>query len=87
MRTVHTVCMMAPVLQIEVRKADTGQIIFKDNMTASIAAMVIGDYKGGGADQIIVCALNGEVTQILRDSPEFFASYTRSAHLAGQVSV
>ena len=48
-------------MQIEVRKADSGQIIFKDNMTASIAALVTGDYKGCSADQIIVCATSGEV--------------------------
>ena len=48
-------------MQVEVRKADSGQIIFKDNMTASIAALVKGDYKGGGTDQIIICATSGEV--------------------------
>lgn len=49
------------LMQVEVRKADSGQIIFKDNMTASIAALVKGDYKGGGTDQIIICATSGEV--------------------------
>lgn len=47
-------------MQIEVRKADSGQIIFKDNVTASIAALVKGDYTGGGTDQVIVCATSRE---------------------------
>lgn len=53
-------------MQIEVRKADSGQIVFKDSMTASIAALVKGDYKGGGTEQIIVCATSGEVRQSTR---------------------
>lgn len=48
-------------LQIEVRKAESGQVIFKDSMSASVAAIVKGDYRGDGADQVVVCAVNGEV--------------------------
>jgi hypothetical protein len=49
-------------IQIEVRKADSGQLIFKDSMSASVAAIVKGDYRGDGADQVVVCAVNGEVS-------------------------
>lgn len=55
----HLVC----DIQIEVRKADSGQLIFKDSMSASIAAIVKGDYRGDGADQVVVCAVNGEVNR------------------------
>ena len=48
-------------MQIEVRKAGSGQLIFKDSMSASVAAIVKGDYRGDGADQVVVCAVNGEV--------------------------
>lgn len=34
-------------------------------MSASVAAIVKGDYRGEGADQIVVCAVNGEVRRIL----------------------
>ena len=54
----HLVC----DIQIEVRKADSGQLIFKDSMSASVAAIVKGDYRGDGADQVVVCAVNGEVS-------------------------
>lgn len=30
-------------------------------MTASVAAIAKGDYRGDGADQVVVCAVNGEV--------------------------
>ena len=31
-------------------------------MSASVAAIVKGDYRGDGADQVVVCAVNGEVS-------------------------
>ena len=52
-------------LQIEVRKAESGQVIFKDSMSSSETAIVKGDYRGDGADQVVVCAVNGEVRHIL----------------------
>ena len=55
-------------MQIEVRKAESGQLIFKDNMSASVAAIVKGDYRGDGADQVVVCAENGEVRCVLETS-------------------
>ncbi|KAL0033983.1 hypothetical protein WJX79_001201 [Trebouxia sp. C0005] len=55
--------------RIEVRKADSGQLIFKDSMSASIAAIVKGDYRGDGADQVVVCAVNGEVRGYLPLDP------------------
>lgn len=51
-------------VQIEVRKAESGQLIFKDSMSASVAAIVKGDYRGDGADQVVVCAVNGEVRHV-----------------------
>ena len=46
------------------RKAESGQVIFKDSMSSSVAAIVKGDYRGDGADQVVVCAVNGEVRHI-----------------------
>lgn len=59
-------------MQIEVRKAESGQVIFKDSMSASVAAIVKGDYRGDGADQVVVCAVNGEVrhTLVLTKPPQ-----------------
>ena len=51
-------------IQIEVRKAQSGQLILKDSMAASVAAIAKGDYRGDGADQVVVCAVNGEVRPI-----------------------
>ncbi|KAL3143199.1 Bardet-Biedl syndrome 2 protein [Trebouxia sp. C0009 RCD-2024] len=55
--------------KIEVRKAESGQVIFKDSMSASVAAIVKGDYRGDGADQVVVCAVNGEVRGYLPLDP------------------
>ena len=49
-------------MQIEVRKPKSGQLVFKDNMSGNVAAIAKGDYRGDGADQIVVCAANGEVS-------------------------
>ncbi len=61
-RGLHAVEHLVCDIQIEVRKADSGQLIFKDSMSASVAAIVKGDYRGDGADQVVVCAVNGEVS-------------------------
>ena len=52
----------ACIMQIEVRKPKSGQLVFKDSMSGSVAAITKGDYRGDGAEQIVVCAANGEVS-------------------------
>lgn len=48
-------------LQLEVRSDATGDIIFKDMLPSGITAIVQGDYRGDGTDQLIVCGSGGEV--------------------------
>ena len=49
-------------MQIEVRKPKSGQLVFKDTMKSCVAAITKGDYRGDGVDQIVVCAVDGEVS-------------------------
>lgn len=56
-------------MKVEVRKAESGQVIFKDSMGSSVASIVKGDYRGDGADQVVVCALSGEVSVSIDPMP------------------
>ena len=46
---------------MEVRKAGTGQVIFKALLPSAVAAIVKGDLRGDGTQQIVVCSIHGEV--------------------------
>ena len=43
------------------RKAGTGQVIFKALLPSAVAAIAKGDLRGDGTQQIIVCSIHGEV--------------------------
>lgn len=46
---------------MEVRKDETGEVLFRDTFNAPISAILEGDYKGHGSNQVIVCSEDGEV--------------------------
>ena len=46
--------------QIDARNEKTGEVIFKDNMTGSLAGMVKGDYRLDGKEELICCSVDGE---------------------------
>ena len=48
------------LVQIDARNEKTGEVIFKDNMTGSLAGMVKGDYRLDGKEELICCSVDGE---------------------------
>ena len=51
-------------VQIDARNEKTGEVIFKDNMTGSLAGMVKGDYRLDGKEELICCSVDGEGIEI-----------------------
>lgn len=47
--------------QVEVRQRDTGALAHRDNLNGSVAAILTGDYRGDGRQELIVCGQQGEV--------------------------
>ncbi|XP_005991756.1 Bardet-Biedl syndrome 2 protein homolog [Latimeria chalumnae] len=56
--------------KIDARSDRTGEVIFKDNFTSSVAAVVEGDYRMDGQTQLICCSVEGEVRGYLPASRE-----------------
>lgn len=53
------------VLKVDARSDRTGEVIFKDNFSSSIAGVVEGDYRMDGKTQLICCSIDGEGEHIL----------------------
>lgn len=49
------------VEQIEVRKEQSGEVVFRDMLSSPISAILRADYRSSGHDQVIVCSENGEI--------------------------
>ena len=47
--------------QVEVRQRDTGALAHRDNLSGPISAVLTGDYRGDGRQELIVCGQQGEV--------------------------
>ncbi len=47
--------------KIEVRSDRNGQVIYKDMFSSPISSIVRGDYRMDGKEEVICCALDGEV--------------------------
>ncbi|XP_064016563.1 Bardet-Biedl syndrome 2 protein isoform X3 [Pogoniulus pusillus] len=50
--------------KVDARSDRTGEVIFKDNFSSSIAGVVEGDYRMDGSTQLICCSVDGEDTII-----------------------
>lgn len=48
------------LFQIDARSDRTGEVIFKDNFSSSVAGVVEGDYRLDGQQQLICCSIEGE---------------------------
>lgn len=48
------------LLQIDARSDRTGEVIFKDNFSSSVAGVVEGDYRLDGQKQLICASVEGE---------------------------
>jgi hypothetical protein len=47
---------------MEVRREDSGEVVFRDHLSCSVAALVTADYRNDGLLQVIVCGVEGEVS-------------------------
>nr|ADI46967.1 LOW QUALITY PROTEIN: BBS2m [Volvox carteri f. nagariensis] len=47
--------------RMEVRRADTGEVVYRDHLTCPIAAILRADYRNDGMEQVVVCGVEGEV--------------------------
>ncbi|KAM4017896.1 BBSome complex member BBS2 [Anomaloglossus baeobatrachus] len=56
--------------KVDARSDRTGEVIFKDNFSSSIAGIVEGDYRMDGKAQLICCSIDGEVRGYLPSSQE-----------------
>lgn len=56
--------------KIDARSDRTGEVIFKDNFSASVAGIVEGDYRMDGQTQLICTSVDGEVRGYLPASKE-----------------
>ncbi|XP_078067235.1 BBSome complex member BBS2 isoform X1 [Mustelus asterias] len=56
--------------KIDARSDRTGEVIFKDNFTNSVAGIVEEDYRMDGQTQLICCSIEGEVRGYLPASRE-----------------
>ena len=46
---------------MEVRRADTGEVVYRDHLTGPVAAILRADYRNDGLEQVVVCGVEGEV--------------------------
>ncbi|PNW81715.1 hypothetical protein CHLRE_06g257250v5 [Chlamydomonas reinhardtii] len=47
--------------RMEVRRADTGEVVYRDHLTGPVAAILRADYRNDGLEQVVVCGVEGEV--------------------------
>jgi len=64
-----------------VRNSDNGEIIFKDTIGSTVAALVKADYRLDGKQNLIVCAESGDIKGYLPIDAEFSAMSESGADL------
>ncbi|KAG2486168.1 hypothetical protein HYH03_015132 [Edaphochlamys debaryana] len=47
--------------RMEVRRADTGEVVYRDHLSCPVAAILRADYRNDGLEQVVVCGVEGEV--------------------------
>ncbi|MEW5314625.1 MAG: hypothetical protein WDW38_006104 [Sanguina aurantia] len=47
--------------RMEVRKADTGEVIYRDHLASGVSAILKADYRNDGAEEVVLCGAEGEV--------------------------
>lgn len=68
-------------LQIDARSDRTGEVIFKDNFSSSVAGVVEGDYRLDGQQQLICASVDGEgMMQQVAARQGLLPSYTVIIH-------
>lgn len=46
--------------KVDVRNVESGEVLYKDNLSKSIAAVLIADYNLDGINELIVCTVEGK---------------------------
>jgi Bardet-Biedl syndrome 2 protein len=54
--------------KFDVRSEKTGDIIYKDSFSSSIAALVKTDYRMEGKEEVICCSVDGEGIYFVKSS-------------------
>lgn len=65
-----------------VRNSENGEIIYKDSLGSSIAAIVKADYRLDGKENLMVCTESGDIKGYLPIDTEFVAMTESGAELA-----
>lgn len=56
--------------KIDGRNIENGEVIFKDNLVHSIAAILTADYNLDGVNELMVCTVEGEVRGYVATTPQ-----------------
>jgi Bardet-Biedl syndrome 2 protein len=54
-----------------VRRADNGEVIFKESMDTAIASILTADYRMDGKEEVMICSESGEIKAYLATDVEF----------------
>lgn len=50
------------LFQVEARHIETGEVVHKDTLGSSVAAVLVADFRATGSNELIVCSTEGEVS-------------------------
>lgn len=56
--------------RVEVRRADTGEVVYRDMLGCAVSAILNADYRGDGMQQVVVCGIEGEIRGYLPIDPD-----------------
>ena len=56
--------------KLDARNDKSGEVVFKDSMSSSVAGVTKGDYRMDGKMELITCSTDGEIRGYLPASPE-----------------
>lgn len=65
--------------KVDGRSIESGDVIFKDNFSDSIAALLVSDYNKDGLDELVVCSVTGEVRGYVPVSSDTSSPYFSSS--------
>jgi hypothetical protein len=57
----HPIPSLVPACQLEVRKRDNGDVIYRDHLGSAVASVLAADYRQDGSAQAVVVSCEGEV--------------------------
>lgn len=68
--------------KLEARRNEDGQVLYRETLASSVSALLTGDYRGTGADELICCTLDGEVRGYDGSKHEFVAGSSMGENVA-----